>query len=333
MAGDPHDYFLNLSPGKLMGLRRVSDASGRFKVLALDQTGVFRKAFGRDTARIGRAKLELTKVLGPYASSVLLDVTTSARQATNSGALPREVGLVVRLEKGCEPGDYGQEETGWSVSKIKRMGANAVKLLVYMDVEEKKYTQAQEEFVKRSCEACQEHDILLMTEELSFPHLDASEPDNQAPAYLERRVKNILRSAEILGPYTDVLKLEFPGERYLAELDQAALRPWVLLSAGVDFGLFKEQVEAATKGGASGIMAGRAIFKEWLDPGSQHFQSPSFLTGEAVRRIRELGEIVERNSTPWLDRYQLSHEDLSSAVMPGWYSRLASAPVAGVSIY
>jgi tagatose 1,6-diphosphate aldolase len=240
---------------------------------------------------------------------------------------------VVRLEKGCEPGDYGQEETGWSVSKIKRMGANAVKLLVYMDVEEKKYTQAQEEFVKRSCEACQEHDILLMTEELSFPHLDASEPDNQAPAYLERRVKNILRSAEILGPYTDVLKLEFPGERYLAELDQAALRPWVLLSAGVDFGLFKEQVEAATKGGASGIMAGRAIFKEWLDPGSQHFQSPSFLTGEAVRRIRELGEIVERNSTPWLDRYQLSHEDLSSAVMPGWYSRLASAPVAGVSIY
>lgn len=333
MYHDPRDHFLHLSPGKLRGLGHVADASGRFKVLALDQTGVFRKAFGGDIARIGRAKLELTQTLGPYASSVLLDVTTSARQAINSGALPREVGLVVRLEKGCEPGDYGYEETGWSVAKIKRMGANAVKLLVYMDVDNEKYTRAQLEFVKRTWEACLEHDILLMTEELSFPRLDAAEPDAKAPAYQERRVKNILRSAELIGPYTDVLKLEFPGEKYLSELNDIARRPWVLLSAGVDFALFAEQVEAAVKAGANGIMAGRAIFKEWLDPASQYFQSAAFLEGEAVRRIQQLAEIVNRYAPSWLDRYRLSRDELASAVEPGWYSPAAAGPEAGARVY
>jgi tagatose 1,6-diphosphate aldolase len=324
MPSDPRQHFLNLGPGKLMGLSRVADASGRFKVLALDQTGIFRKAFGGDAARIGMAKLRLTTVLGPYASSVLLDVTTSARQAINAGALPRHVGLVVRLEKACGPGDSGVEEPGWEVSKIKRMGADAVKLLVYMDVEDEKYVQGQLEFVKRASEACREHDILLMTEELSFPRLNASEPDNRAPAYQERRVKNILRATELLGPYTEVLKLEFPGPRHLAELNQAAERPWVLLSAGVDFDLFEEQVEAAMRAGASGIMAGRAIFKEWLDPESPHFQSDAFLNREAAGRIQKLASIVERVAASWLDRYSISHHDLASSIPPRWYSPLAA---------
>ncbi|MFQ5851474.1 MAG: hypothetical protein ACE5JU_12905 [Candidatus Binatia bacterium] len=333
MSNESRDYFLNLSPGKLMGFRCVADASGRFKVLALDQTGVFRKAFGSDALRVSQAKLKLTRIIGPYASSVLLDVPTSARQAINVGALPREVGLVVRLEKACQPGDYGFEETGWTVAKIKRMGANAVKLLVYMDVDDEKYTSAQLDFIKRTCEACREQDILLMTEELSYPRLDASEPNNRSPAYLERRVRNILRSAELIGPYTDVLKLEFPGERHLDELNQVAERPWVLLSAGVDFEVFKEQVEASMKGGASGIMAGRAIFKEWLDPGSQDFQSNSYLEGEAVRRIRELVGIVEREATSWLHRYDLSHDLLASAVKPAWYSSLGAGSDPSTGLY
>lgn len=332
MPENPRDYFLRLSPGKLMGLRAAA-ASGRFRVLALDQTGVFRKAFGNDAGKIGAAKLELTRTLGPYASSVLLDVGTSARQAISSGALPKGVGLVVRLEKACEPGDCGCEETGWSVAKIKRMGADAVKLLVYMDVDDEKYSGAQLEFVKRASEACREHDILLMTEALSFPRRDASEPDNAAPAFRERRVKNILRSAELLGPYTDVLKLEFPGERHLSDLNQAAQRPWVLLSAGVDFAPFKAEVEAATMAGASGIMAGRAIFKEWLDPASGHFQNPSFLRGEAVERMRALARIIEKEAVPWMERYHLSHGDLTSAVEPGWYSALAGGSKAGPGMY
>jgi tagatose 1,6-diphosphate aldolase len=320
MSSNPRDYFLNLTPGKLMGLRRTSDASGRFQVLALDQIGVFHRAFGDDPARISGAKLELTRVLGPYASAVLLDVTTSARQSIHSQALPRGVGLVVRLEKSGEPGECAVEEPGWSVSKIKRMGSDAVKILVYMDVEDARYTEAQLDFVKRTAKACHEEDILLMSEALSFPRRDAAEPDVRSARYQERRGRNILKSAEILGPFSDILKLEFPGEERLPELDRIAQRPWVLLSAGADYEIFKRQVESGVKGGASGMRAGRAIFKEWLDPGSSHFQSSAFLSGEAVQRIRELSEIINRNATPWPSRYQLTPEEMAVRVPLDWYS-------------
>lgn len=327
------EHYVNLTPGKLMGLRQITDANGRFKVLALDQTGVFRDAFGRDKGAICAAKLALTSVIGAHASSTLLDVPTSARQSINTGDLPKGVGLVVRLEKGCSAGDYGFEETGWDVAKIKRMGGSAVKLLVYMDTDNEKYTNAQVEYVKRTCDACHENDILLMTEELSFPRKDADEPDNKAPKYLERRVRNILKSTELIGPWTDVLKLEFPGEDHLKELNDIAIRPWVLLSAGVNFDVFEKQVEATMQAGASGIMAGRAIFKEWLDKSSEHFQSQAFLAGEAVRRFQKLNTLVDAHADSWQQRYNITRDDLAGAVDYNWYSWQAAEVPSAPGVY
>jgi tagatose 1,6-diphosphate aldolase len=243
------------------------------------------------------------------------------------------VGLVVRLEQLGEPGEHGVEEPGWSVAQIKRMGADAVKLLVYMDVENANYTSAQLDFVKRTSAACREEDILLMTEALSFPRRDAEERDYQSPRFLERRGKNIIQSAELLGPHTDILKLEFPGEERLAELDRTALRPWVLLSAGADYEIFKRQVDSAVRRGASGMMAGRAIFKEWLDPSSPHFQSAAFLSGEAVQRIQELSGIIQRHATPWPARYRLTPEEMAARVPLDWYSSGIKKARAGGTVY
>ncbi len=327
---DSRNYFLNLTPGKLVGLKQITDANDKFKVLALDQTGVFREAFGQDTAQTLAAKLALTRVVGAHSSSTLLDVVTSARQSLNSGALPKGVGLVVRLEKGCSAGDYGFEETGWNVAKLKRMGGSAVKLLVYMDVEDKKYTNSQIEFVRRTYEACAEHDIILMTEELSYPRNDGEEKgDKNSPAYQQRRVKNIIEATRLIGPSTDILKLEFPGDDHLEELNQVAIRPWVLLSAGVNFGVFEKQVESTMKAGCSGIMAGRAIFKEWLDPKSPQFQSDTFLVGEAVQRLQKLNALVDQFATNWKDRYGLSDVDLAAGVPDRWYSREAATTTQG----
>ena len=38
------EHFLRLSPGKLMGLRQITDPNDRFKVLAMDQSNSFKKA-------------------------------------------------------------------------------------------------------------------------------------------------------------------------------------------------------------------------------------------------------------------------------------------------
>jgi tagatose 1,6-diphosphate aldolase len=332
----PKDHFLHLTPGKLAGLRGVTDATGKFKVLALDQSNSFRKFIKTAMERQGKkgeatydqvvhAKLEITEALAPYASAVLLDVNYGARQAVNSFAVPRGVGLIVRVEASRDAGLPGEFEPGWSVAKIKRMGAAAVKLLVYMDVEDAKATKAQMAFVKRVTEDCQKEDILLMIEELSYPR---NGEDKKSPAYVTRRPENIMRSAELIGPYADILKLEFPAdirndstdkiEKNLAELNSAAIRPWVLLSAGEKFDLFARQVEFAMKAGCSGTMAGRAIFQEYFDVNTPAEQR-QFLETTGIERMKKLNEIVDRCALPWFKRYQLTPNDLFAAVDPHWY--------------
>ncbi len=66
------------------------------------------------------------------------------------------------------------------------------------------------------------------------------------------------------------------------ELDQASRLPWVLLSAGVDFESFRIQVEIACKAGASGFLAGRALWQEGarIPAGKQEW------TSSVVPRLR-----------------------------------------------
>jgi len=146
-----------------------------------------------------------------------------------------------------------------------------VKLLVYLDTTDAKNTRAQEAFVKQVWRECQKWDILLMIEELSYPRKGE---DKDAPEYLVRKSRNILEACKLIGPYADILKLEFPGNLKsmgeaeimdnLEALDEAAIRPWVLLSAGEKFDVFIQYVEMAMKAGSSGYMAGRAIFNEYF---------------------------------------------------------------------
>src|SRR5579864_6165048 len=96
------DHFANLTSGKLMGLRHITDADNRFKVLALDQSNSFKKALRAMHERAGApaeptyeevrdTKLEMVRALGEYASATLLDVNFGARQSVSSFSLPKNV--------------------------------------------------------------------------------------------------------------------------------------------------------------------------------------------------------------------------------------------------
>jgi len=330
------DHFVNLTPGKLMGLRQITDENGRFKVLAMDQSNSFKKALRAMHEKSGKkvepsyeeirdCKMTMTAALAPYGSALLLDVNYGLRQVLSCMALPRNVGLIARSEASKNAGTPSEYEPGWSVEKIKRMGAAAVKLLVYIDFEDKAGTKSQIAFVEMLSKACREQDILLMTEELSFPR-DGEE--KSSPAYQDRKVKNILEATRLIGPHTDILKLEFPGNiksdseakmaDNLGKLNEAAIRPWVILSAGEKFDLFAKQVELALKAGCNGYMAGRAIFNEYFDQNSAAEQA-KFLAGTGVERMKKLNALVDRHGTSWPARYELSPKDLAAAVQPDWY--------------
>jgi len=329
-------HFTNLTPGKLSGLRQITDENNRFKVFALDQSNSFKKALRALAEKLGApaeptyeqirdAKVEMVKTLSPLASAVLLDVNYGARQALNALADPKTVGLIVRSEASKDPGIPSEYEPGWSVEKIKRMGGAAVKLLVYLDVEDAVFTKAQIAFVEKVAKACAENDILLMTEELSFPRKGE---DKKTPAYKARKVKNILEATKLIGPATDILKLEYPANMgddseqqqvdNLGKLNEAAMRPWVLLSAGEKFDIFAKQVELAMKAGCSGYMAGRAIFNEYFEQTSPEARH-KFLETTAKDRMKLLNRHVDSHAQSWLDRYGIGSHELEKQVKTDWY--------------
>ncbi len=342
-------HFTNLTPGKLSGLRQITDEKGRFRVFALDQSNSFKKALRALAEKLGKpaeptyeqirdCKIEMVKVLSPLSSAVLLDVNFGARQALNALSFPKSVGLIVRSEASKDAGIPSDFEPGWSVEKIKKMGAAAVKLLVYLDVEDKENVKAQVGFVEKVSKACAEQDILLMTEELSFPRKGE---DKTTPAYKARKVKNILEATKLIGPATDILKLEFPANMKddsddqivdnLGKLNEAAIRPWVLLSAGEKFDIFSTQVELAMKAGCSGYMAGRAIFNEYFDYNTPA-ERAKFLATTGVDRMKILNKHIDAHAQPWMARYAITEADLAGAVAPTWYLGKGESAVQGGAV-
>lgn len=336
-SAEARKHFLSLTSGKLAGLRQITDEKNRFKVLALDQSNSFKKALRAMHEKAGKpqepsfdeilgVKLEMVKVLAPYASATLLDVLYGARQSIATFVLPKSVGLIVRSEASRDAGIAGEYEPGWSVEKIKKMGGAAVKLLVYMDTEDKEYTKKQMAFVQQVEKDCKANDILLMTEELSFPRKGE---EKSSPSYQARLVKNIMESTKLIGPHTDILKLEFPGfiktdsqqqmTDNLNKLNEAAIRPWVLLSAGENFDLFVKQVELAMKAGCSGYMAGRAIFKEYFTTEGGAEKRHAFLTSTGVDRMKQLNKLIDAYAQPWTERYGIKPEELGKQFQAEWY--------------
>jgi sulfofructosephosphate aldolase len=90
-----------------------------------------------------------------------------------------------------------------------------------------------------------------------------------------------------------------PGEleRRCREIDAVVDCPWVVLSSGVEPDDFPAAVEAACRAGASGILAGRALWRSVLgahDP-------TALLRRHSVPCLQELGEIVDRHGRAWSD--------------------------------
>lgn len=78
-------------------------------------------------------------------------------------------------------------------------------------------------------------------------------------------------------------------------LSKALPCPWVVLSGGTDLVDFPGAVEAACRGGASGFLAGRAI---WTDAIAwTGYEQKLELVGSP--RLRRLCDVVDKLARPW----------------------------------
>jgi tagatose 1,6-diphosphate aldolase len=83
------------------------------------------------------------------------------------------------------------------------------------------------------------------------------------------------------------------------ELDRAAGRPWVMLSAGAGMADFRRVLHYAYRAGASGYLAGRAIWLEAFQRFPDWDGIRDRLRGEAVPYMRELNSLTDAAARPW----------------------------------
>jgi tagatose 1,6-diphosphate aldolase len=318
-----------LTLGKWRGLQAASTARGAFVILALDHRNNLRRMLRPDApetvtaAEMVEFKYQVVSALAPSTSAVLLDPVYGVAQCVVSNALPGTTGLILAVEEtgytGPSTARVSQILEGWSVEKIKRVGADGVKLLIYYHPDAPNAGQ-QEALIKRISGECAQHDLALYLEVLSFsldPARKGLKPDEREQVIVESA-----RKLSDLG--ITILKAEFPVDytampdeaRWLAacrKLTQASVVPWVLLSAAAPYDVFKRQVQAAATAGASGVMVGRAA---WQEAGSLTGQARmDFLHGEARRRMQELSDILAANARPWTELFR----DQMPAANEHWY--------------
>jgi len=331
-------YGLGLTPGKLRGLQRISNPNGTLTMVATDQNSsmikMMKKATGKEPtyAEIADAKVMLSRALAPHCSGLLVDGYYGYASTVSAFAVPPGTGLLIRVEKSgadknAAGAPCGEIEPGWGVGKIKRCGADAVKLLAQFEPEELDSAEKNFELTRRVYEECIQHDILFLLEPIHFPY--NGETDD-SPSKIARKARTVIESAKFLSRYCDVYKAEFPGTfghesdsqlmDNLKKLNDACVKPWVLLSAGVDYDKYKKQVEMAMKAGASGVLGGRAFWKEFFT-----YPTPAdrqkFAETECVRRVTETDAIV-KSGTPWFAKYGLTMDDLHGIrTTEGWHAR------------
>jgi len=217
--------------------------------------------------------------------------------------------LVVAVESTGYTGDSTARQAqlipGWSVGKAKRMGASAVKLLVYYHPDSPTAGEI-EDFTSRIAEDCTKHDLVLMLEPLSYPLDETKKLSSEEKLYV------VVETAKRLTPlHVDVLKAEFPLD--VADMDEskwfescreisaASVSPWILLSAAVDYETFLRQVTVACNAGASGIAVGRAVWKDVVT--MQVDERMKFLQTTARERLARLTSLCLALAKPYTDFY------------------------------
>jgi tagatose 1,6-diphosphate aldolase len=327
---------MNISIGKLRGLQQLADSKGMMTMCAIDHRGALRRALDEKNAAavsyqdIVDFKLDLCQAVAPFASAILLDPQYGAGQAIAAGLLPASKGLLVSIEQTGYTGESTARITEllpeWSVRKAKRMGASAIKLLIYFRPDLKDVASKQLDLVAKVAEQCVEQDIAFVVEPVSYP-TDLSEASSKS--FAEMKPGLVIETARrITALPIDVLKAEFPAdirfeqdERKLLglckELNQASRLPWVLLSAGVDFNSFEKQVEIACKAGASGFLAGRALWQEGAQIRSRE-ERMNFFRNTAGTRLRKLAQIADSYGKPWYSRLGAENGRFAR-VAEGWY--------------
>lgn len=280
-------------------LKDISRPGGGFAMLAVDQREAMRLMFAASghpgpiaDSVLTDFKVAATRLLSPYASAVLADKQFCLDQIVSQGAVAESCGLIVAADHFVPgngiPVDSVEIDKAVDPHHARKMGAKAMKLLVLWREDEPAQARLAmvDEFVQRCRSAC----LVSIIEPVVRPPRRGWEFDKESAI--------VAAAAELGSTGADLYKAEMPAggkgdERTLLaacqKLNDQMKMPWVILSSGVEADIFGRAVRIAMKGGASGFLAGRAVWASVI--GAQDPQT--MLRDVSVPRLQRLAEIVD----------------------------------------
>lgn len=305
-------------------LKRLCDKNGIIGALAIDQRGALRRMLGEDTPveQLETFKVLVSKYLTKYASSILLDPELGWKAAE---ARDKNAGLLVAYEKtGYDktvPGRYPDLVENVSIQRLKANGADAVKVLLYIDVDEDRaVNDVKEAFIERIASECKAEDMPFFLELVSY---DAKVTDEKEYAKLKpRKVIEAMKlySQERFG--VDVLKVEVPvnmkyvegfaenevlytkeeAAAFYKEQSDATSLPFIFLSAGVSAQLFQDTLHFAKESGSTfnGVLCGRATWTGATKAYQEGGEAATIKWLETIgkQNIVELDAVLQETATP-----------------------------------
>ena len=284
-----------LTPGKLAGLKAISNSDGVVAALALDQRGIISKAIGKErgvedaeVSAVVEFKKIVTETLAQHASSILLDPEYGLPAAKLRGS----AGLMIAYERSsyyAAPPRLPELYDTWSVRRVKEASADCVKILLhYVPSDISAVNELKHAWIERIGDECRANDIPFVLELLGY---DTAGGDGKDMRYAKLKPNIVIQSMREFSKErygVDLLKVEVPvvmkhvpgtsafkgeqaytaaeAEHYLRETSAATNKPFVYLSAGVSNAEFIETLEFVAGCGATynGVLCGRATWQDGL---------------------------------------------------------------------
>jgi tagatose 1,6-diphosphate aldolase len=333
---------MKFNPGKLAGMKAVSNDRGVIAAAAMDQRGSLKKALAKESgkdvtdAMMEEFKTLVAEVLTQYASAILLDpewgIPASKRRAKGSG-------LLMAYEKtgydAATPGRLPDLLDAWSVRRLKEVGADCLKILLYYTpFDPKPINDLKQAWVERIGDECRANDIPFFLEFVGYEEgADEKSLDyaKKKPSIVTGAMKEFTKDRYGV----DVMRVEIPvnmkfvegskasgggpaaysrkeAANWFLEAAKVSTKPFIYLSAGVSNAEFTEGLALAAESGVnySGVLCGRATWKDGMSiyakDGGGAFRK--WLETQGVENIKNVNEAI-KPAHPWFEFYGAKSAD------------------------
>jgi sulfofructosephosphate aldolase len=288
-----------------LGLGPIARRGGGLAMVAIDQRESLRTMIESvtdapvDDRAVEGFKVEVAKSLSPVASAMLFDRQFAVPAFEAASVASPTCGRIVAVDTLIQvPGsivtDTELDESA-DVAAIAASGAVALKFLVLWRGQEN--ADRCVEMARAFVAMCRRGGLIAILEAMVRLPSDADE------ATWDRNAA-IVDAARTLGAVApDLYKSDVPSYgrgsaeeicEWSQKVTSALPCPWVVLSNGVSIEDFASAVTASCRGGASGFLAGRAIWADCL--GADHSAK---LQDISVPRLQHLVQIVDDHARPW----------------------------------